>query len=461
LKRLRELLRQSPIYVGFLSQLMQYGFGLLILPVALSRLEPTVIGLWYIFVAAQSLVGLMDFGFTQTFSRNFSYVLAGARELRREGVEAASGDGVDHALFASLLVTAKRIYRTIALITFAVLGSVGSWYVGRVARDGGLPTSDVWIAWVVFAISLTMNVYYQWQSALLIGADRVQQNYRINIASRAAQLVLSIVGLIIHPTLIVLVLGYAASVAVTRAYGYVSVRDLTDKSSSASDERARALFPVLWHNASRLGLVSLGAFLITRFSTFAVGYFLGLSVAARFAIAMQALGVIQALSQVAFSINMPRIAGARVEGNRDLLRHLTLKSLAFSWFIFISASTALVVLGPALLRLMHSRTTLPATSVLVLMGIVWLLESNHTNCALVIVTGNTVPFVPAALLSGLAIAAGTTLAGRLGGGLTAFILVQGFVQAAYNNWRWPLLVFRELDLGRSTLGWRYRESAAR
>ena len=31
-------------------------------------------------------------------------------------------------------------------------------------------------------------------------------------------------------------------------------------------------------------------------------------------------------------------------------------------------------------------------------------------------------------------------------GLLGVVLVQGIVQAAYNNWRWPLWVFRELDM---------------
>jgi hypothetical protein len=51
--------------------------------VVLVRLQPAEVGLWHVFVAAQSLVMLLDFGFTQTFARNFAYVFAGARTLMR------------------------------------------------------------------------------------------------------------------------------------------------------------------------------------------------------------------------------------------------------------------------------------------------------------------------------------------------------------------------------------------
>jgi O-antigen/teichoic acid export membrane protein len=192
-------------------------------------------------------------------------------------------------------------------------------------------------------------------------------------------------------------------------------------------------------------LVSVGAFLITRFSTFAVGYFLGLAVAGQYAIAMQAFGVIQALSQIAFSLNMPKIAAARIDADRARLRHLVVRSLGFAWAFFVVASAGLMIIGPTLLLIIHSRTHLPTVGVLALMSAVWFLESNHTNCATVIVTANTVPFVPAALVSGVAVAVGVTAAGLLGGGLLSFVLIQGVVQAAYNNWKWPLLVYQELS----------------
>jgi O-antigen/teichoic acid export membrane protein len=341
----------------------------------------------------------------------------------------------------------------VAFASFTVLASAGSWYVERITRDAPIARTDVWVSWAVFVVALILNVYFQWQSALLIGADRVQQNYRINIVSRVVQFALSVGGLLVAPTITVLAIGYVASVAVTRVYGYFSIRDLLGGTKEPRRAEPRhELFPILWHSASRLGLVSLGAFLITRYGTFAIGYFLGLPVAARFAIAMQALGVIQALSQVAFSLNMPRISAGRVVDDRATLRRLVLRSLTFAWIVFVGLSLAMIVVGPSLLAVMHSRTTLPSTSILVLMSIVMLLESNHSNCALVIVSGNTVPFVPAALLSGVAIVVGTTLAGWLGGGLVAFVLVQGFVQLAYNNWKWPLLVFRDLGIAPGLFG---------
>jgi O-antigen/teichoic acid export membrane protein len=396
------------------------------------------------------VIGLLDFGFTQTFARNFAYVFSGARTLLREGIaEPAVADKreMDLDLFAALLDASRRVYRTIAAITLVALLGVGSWYVHRVTGTAGLPFRTAWTSWSVFAVAMTVSVYYQWQSALLIGADRVQQNYKIQIASRAVQLVVSAAGLILFPTLGVLVAGYVVSVIVTRWYGFISVRELVSGASGRQDAaRAKALFPVLWHNTGRLGLVSVGAFLITRFSMFAVGFFLGLRVAASYAIAMQALSVVQGLSQVAFSINMPRISGARVESDVGRLRHLVLRSLLFAWILFAAGAVGLVTLGPALLALIHSHTALPATGVVIVMCVVWFLEANHTNCASVIITGNRVPFVPAALLSGIAIGSGILIAGRMGGGLMAFVLVQGVVQLAYNNWKWPLLVFRELGV---------------
>ena len=75
------------------------------------------------------------------------------------------------------------------------------------------------------------------------------------------------------------------------------------------------------------------------------------------------------------------------------------------------------------------------------------LELNHSECASVISTDNRVPYVVPSLVSGGVIVAMTFVVLRFTTlGLLGVVLVQGVVQAAYNNWRWPLWVFRELDM---------------
>lgn len=443
------------VLLGLLAQVLQVGVGLFIMPLALHKLSSAEIGLWYVFFTVQSLVLLLDFGFTQTFSRSFSYIYAGARRLLKEGVDPGGGDELNPDLLAAAVVAARRLYLMISGIALLALLSAGTWYVVDVASVAGMALPSVIGAWLLFVASIFLSVYFQWQTALLAGANLVSENYRVAIFSRVTQLAFSLGGLLIFPSVLTLAFGYLMSIIVFRAYGSALIRDrlpgLRRGDATRSPQSAQELFAVMRPNASRLGWVALGAFLITRFIFFAITSFLGLEVSGQYAIAFQALMVTQGVAQVVFSLRLPQIAGARVRGEIAVVKRLFLQSMMFSWSVMLVLGLALVFLGPELLLLIKSRTVLPTTDVLVLMLVVWFLETNHANCATLIVTGNRVPFVGAALTSGAAVALGLLLVGWAGGSLLAFVAVQGWVQLLYNNWKWPVVVAKEIQLTYSDL----------
>ena len=90
--------------------------------------------------------------------------------------------------------------------------------------------------------------------------------------------------------------------------------------------------------------------------------------------------------------------------------------------------------------------------VLLMMAAIWLLETNHSACAGAIATGNTIPFLNAAVFSGLGICIFSLMAGWMGLGVWAIMLAQGIVQLAYNNWKWPSVLYGELKITRNDLG---------
>jgi O-antigen/teichoic acid export membrane protein len=395
----------------------------------------------------QSAISLLDFGFTQTFSRNFAYVYCGAQSLTKEGFDNSSRGPVNTALLAATINAARRVYFIITLLAFVILSTVGTLYVINVSKGSGL--SAIWslIAWFIFSASAIFNIYLQWQTSLLLGADKIAKTYSINIISRLVQLVVSTIGLVIVPSVLVLVCAYALSILIARFYNSRAVKDILSKNLGDHSKLSQSPADItrcLWHNASRLGLVFLGSFLITRSCTFVIAHFLGLATLAQYSISMQIFMVAQSLAQVMFSSYYQKISGARVINDQHQIRTLFFRSLVFAWTIFCGTSIVAIIVGPELLDLMGSNTKLPSRGVLILMAVVALLEMNHSLCATAIVTGNRVPFVYASLLSGFTIISGTIAVGFAGGGVLEFVLVQGIIQLLYNNWKWPLMLFGEL-----------------
>ena len=85
--------------------------------------------------------------------------------------------------------------------------------------------------------------------------------------------------------------------------------------------------------------------------------------------------------------------------------------------------------------------------ILCLYIIVVLLENNHSHFTTAIISKNNIPFVKPALLAGIGIAIGSFIVLKYTScGILGLVLVQGFCQAVYNNWKWPLVILKEFKL---------------
>lgn len=117
------------------------------------------------------------------------------------------------------------------------------------------------------------------------------------------------------------------------------------------------------------------------------------------------------------------------------------------YLIFIVGAATLLVAGDWGLQIIRANSELPALPIVALYSLIVLLENNHANFGAFITTGNKVPFVSSSLVSGAFIIILTFLGLEyVGGGLLTIVLVQGVVQAAYSNWKWPYVVCREFGI---------------
>ena len=99
------------------------------------------------------------------------------------------------------------------------------------------------------------------------------------------------------------------------------------------------------------------------------------------------------------------------------------------------------------MKLIHSKTPLLSTSMLIIFLIIAFLENNHAMSAQMLLTKNEVPFAKASIIAGLStvilLYMGLTI---LNLGIWAMILAPGISQAIYNNWYWPRFVIKDLKI---------------
>lgn len=432
---------------GYLAQALNIGAGLLLLPAVLRYLPTDDVGIWFVFITLSSLAQLLEFGFQPTIARNTAYVFAGARALTEHGVptEVHGGEQMDAHLLADLVRASRAIYRGVAAVSGLVLLVGGSAYVMSVVS----PRQDLFTvlcAWWFFAAGYMLNFYFGYVNGLMQGRGDVAAANQVVIINRASMLICGGTALALGGGL----LGLGAATFVACVFGRLVALHFFRRGETGAGcgetGSVRLTVKLLWHNASRLGAVQIGAFLIQRANVLVASSFLGISAAASFGMTVTLMMTLSGVAAVILQVRMPRLAAAQAKKDLDELREIYGEVLVVTWVTFLAGATILVAGGELVLHLIGSNTPLISTPLLVLFAAIMMLELNHSLAAGYLTTRNQVPFLKAGLISGVLICACSILLVKRFE-VAGLIAAQGLVQLSYNNWKWPREARKDLEVG--------------
>ena len=284
--------------------------------------------------------------------------------------------------------------------------------------------------WFVFAFGVLLTLSTTRFINFLTGSDHVRLAQQIAMAGMAANLILTAAGLLAGLGFVALALGSVGNGVAQAILGRRAVRRFLAPYLHAGDAVAgRRIFWELWPTAWRAGLVSLGAYLIYNSNVFWASEKLGQPEASQYPFTLKLMQVLMVVCGLPVTTQVPRLA-----------RWMAAGETGQAWRFFLRRhllGLAALTTGIAgLLLLYGSQSTLLPGPALLFMGLIYLLELNHSQFAALIMTSNRVPFVWAATVSGGAICLGSGLfAGSFGlWGLLGTVFV---VQAAWNNWWVP------------------------
>ncbi len=444
-------LSKNDIIWGYFAQFFSIASGIITLPLILRMLSAEEIGMNYLMLTIGSLVALFDFGFAPQFGRNITYIFSGAQELKKEGIDSTSENkDINYRLLATMIQTAKFVYRRLGFIVLLTMLTFGSLYINKVT-NGFQNIDNSFIIWIVYSISTFFNIYYSYYNSLLTGKGMIKESKKAMVYSKITYILLTFLFLLTGLGLLGVALANLIAPFVTRyiSYYYFFSKELKLKINEfeINEKEKIELFNIIWYNARKLGLVFIGSYAINKLSMFLAGLYLSLNDIASYGLMTQLIGLIMTVSGTLFGIFQPRFSALRVEGNKESL----IKEFAFSmnifYILFIIGSLLLVILGPWALNFIGSNTTLPTIGVLVVYSIIVLLECNHSNFATFIITKNNIPFVESSLIAGFAIAIGSYFSlSYTSLGILGLVLVQGICQLVYSNWKWPYVVCKEFNI---------------
>jgi O-antigen/teichoic acid export membrane protein len=433
---------------SYVGTAFMIGAGVILLPFILHKMPQETVGIWNIFQTITALVLLLDFGFRPTFARNISYIFSGVKSLQRNGVAHTTSEAaVDYSLLKGTLLAMKRFYRWMALAVFTLLATAGTAYFYYILQKYSGDRQDALIAWILLIAINCYNLYTFYYEALLTGKGYVKRAQQINMLGQAVYLALAIGLIYAGFGLTAIVASQLISTVIRRilTYRVFFTPELKANIKSVEPQEPKEILSAISPNAIKIGLTQLGGFMVNKSAILIGSAFLTLEQVACYGITIQVMDILARCATVFYQSYLPKLAQCRAENDLNGLKRYYILCTGSLLAVYAVGSVAWIFLGNWALDIIQSQTHFVPTAMLMVMLLISTLEHNHAVSAGFIMADNKIPFFIPSLVSGAA----TVLLlwiflSPLQMGIWGLILAPGIAQLAYQNWKWPSVVIKEL-----------------
>ena len=435
---------------SYAATIFRVGAGIILWPFILSQMSAETVGIWNVMITIMGFITLLDFGFQPSFARNISYIFSGVTKLQKVGIQTAVSDGnINFSLLKGTLNAMRKFYRWMALGVFVILGIAGTAYFYYILQKYSGDRKDAMSAWILLIAINSYNVYTLYYNALLLGKGYIRRERQIMILSQCVYLSLAIVLIYAGFGLTAIVASQAVSIILQRILSYrvFFTKELKHQLSNTEADETKDILRAISPNAVKVGLTQLGGFCVTKSALLIGSAFLTLEETACYGITLHIIDILARCSTVYYQSITPKIAQSRANKDVIKLKYYFVCSIGILVATFLLGGAAIAFLGNWGLNMIGSETKFLPTIMLCVMLLVYLLETNHSIAAGFISADNRIPFFIPSLLSGL----GTVVLLWLflsifKWGVWGMILSQGIAQLVYQNWKWPSMVIKELNI---------------
>lgn len=434
---------------GYAAIFFNMCTGLITLPLILKMLTAEEVGMNYLMLSVAQMVALFDCGFVGLLGRNIAYVLSGAQAISKLGYNTATNGNINYKLLAILIETAKYTYKRLSMIVLVVMLTAGTLYMYYVT-DGFTNVANSLLIWLLFSVSTYFNMYYLYIKSLLTGAALIKESQQATVFSKIVYLVICYVLLCAHGGLMSVVIANLISPFVQRWYGHRKFfnNDIREaiKPFHIPQKEIIDTFKTIWFTAKRLALNTIASYACAHSGIFIGGFFLSLSEVASYGLMVQIFTALNGVSSNVFSSYNSIFCKLRVQSKITELQNKLCFSMLLLICIYAAGSFLIIMICPYIIDILKSKSQLPPVWIMIFFAFNSLLSNIHAQSAVFISTGNQVPFVRAAVYSGIGIVFLTTLFLYFNLGMISMILSPFIIHSLYNHWYWPRWVLNETNL---------------
>lgn len=439
-----EIKRKDYIW-NYLGYGFNLGLNIILLPLVLYYLPSQELGLWYVFLSIGSFVTLFDFGFAPQMARQVSYVFAGAGEITSEGISRTKDEEINVHLFGLIVKTSKFIYLIIAIVVIFLMLTIGSLYIRHISTT--IFNNSTILAWVFYSVSCFINIYFSFYNTIFRGTANFVALNKAVVFSKSTQLIVCFVGLYLGYGLLAVSFAYFICGIIFRLSLLNSYRSINISSNEKySLLEVTEIFKKIWHNAWRDGICMVARFLSTQSNTILCSLYLSLTMTANYSLSLQIITITSTIAMMFFTTIQPQLNEETLNKNLKNQRSLFSVSIISYFFVYWIIIIAFVLLGNEVLNLLQSKTAI-YIPLFVVISIYLFFEGLQSLCASFISSSNKLFYYKAFFISSLVgIIGSVVLLKYTNLGVWALVVSPMFVQACYNNWKWPVYVLNYLGL---------------
>lgn len=425
---------------AYIGSFFKVAANIILLPIVLKMLSDDELGIWYVFGSISQIVLLLDFGFASTIARNIAYAWCGVDSLQKDSLgEINASRETNFEYFKLVLQTCKVIYTVIAGVALLLLLTVGVLYIDT------LDSSSI-LAWIIYSLGIALNMRYCYYTSFLLGVGAVAENNKAAIITKLVQIIVSIILLYAGYGVLGVSIAYLLSGVTLRLISkiffdrYDNIKDhLNEVTKRTSIAEVKNTFGIIWHNASKDGLVTLANYLNTQANTLICSSVLGLATTGSYGLSVQLSSIAVTIAGIPFASAMPKLQEKAVQRDNQGSSRLFSGTMIMFVISFIALTGIVVLMLPVIKWL---KPTL-SIDIYLLLAVFFLAFINQTYhfCASLISTFNKLPYTKAFIISSVvAVILSFVLSKYSSLGIWALVISPILVALVYNFWRWPQFV---------------------
>ncbi len=412
----------------------------------MSLMTTELFGMWLLFSNLTTFMLLLLLGLDNTLPRILSYILAGATSVPNEKISPADflSDSVQKSLLTDFLTKSRKLIFKLSAIQVVVVLLLIPYIFTTTEKYTQANVIEIILTWICYGAGIIFLFSFNLYNGLLRGFNEIWTANLFVALQRLLFLLTSTFMLLKNQSLFSISIAFAFSNFTVLFLSRKLINSRTELSTldSVPQDQTITISQIL-KNTRLLALNSLSGFLILRFSMLASVLVLDLQSATEYNLTitlfLSLYGIcLEIARNYATSLHFHQ-AKKNVTQLRILYRRMRFNTLA----IFAVGGLALTFAGNSFASYFSPELSLLSATPISVLFLIYFLELNHTISSIYISSHNYFPMTSPVIVSGVLIVV-IGVATSFVFSFWGFILSQGLIQLAYNNWKWPKLVRQEL-----------------